>query len=253
MKKEKKYMTKVKESLLDDFLELKLIDPLFNIYVITKFKPISDVEVEKAVVEKLFNFSNTNKLQILSDDKEKNIDLNSFLNKIGFKIQKKKLFYEKFLINHSFNYEDIFEYKSIRDIGEDKFITVFDEATKGDKERDEITGFTYYQAIKEDANKTFSPDRWKVVILKDNIIGMIMPQVFWDIPEEGSVFHIGVLPKYRNKGYGKMLHSKCLELLKNEGVKRYVGSTLEENIAMNKVFEKNDCIKKMTRFFYSLN
>ncbi|MFN8672796.1 MAG: GNAT family N-acetyltransferase [Candidatus Sericytochromatia bacterium] len=234
-------------------LELKLIDPIFNVYKLTKFKFIEYSEVESIIITKLKDFILTNNACLLSDDREPHLKINLFLEKIGFKITKKKILYDKFLEKHNFNYEDIFEYKTISEIGEDKFIEIFDEVTKDDIEREGISASIYYQGIKDDANKTFNPNRWKIVIYNKDIIGVIMPQVFWDLPEEGSIFYIGLIPKYRKKGYGKILHAKGLELLKDEGVKRYIGSTLDNNLGMNKIFELNNCNKVMTRFFYKLD
>lgn len=110
----------------------------------------------------------------------------------------------------------------------------------------------YYKGILQDNNGKPDSEMWLTVFLKNEPIGIIMPHVFQDIKTEGTILFIGLKSQYRNLGYGKILHSKCLEILKQNGVQRYIGSTLETNIAMNAVFQKNNCNYKMTRFFYKL-
>ena len=185
----------------------------------------------------------------MSDSRSFNDLKNQFLEDSGFIIKKQKHFYEKYLAEHVFDYEDIFVYKSIQEIGEPNFLEVFDQVTKDDAERS-VAVELYYQSMKEDAGEKFDQKAWQIVILDNKNIGMIMPQVFYDKPEEGSVFHFGLLPEYRKKQYGRLLHSNCLDFLKKQGVTRYIGSTLIENYAMNKLFEINGCKKTMTRYFY---
>lgn len=236
---------------LNSKVELLKIDPVLNIYILSKIEldEKNKDEILELFSDKILSFGLFNNIEIVSDSREINNVKNKFLERSGFVINKMKGFYEKYLELHKFNYDDIFDYKSIREIGESEFLEVFKKVTEDDPER-EVDFRLYYKSMFDDAEDKFNEDWWKVVFLKSQIIGIIMPQVFPDKIEEGSIFYIGFIPEYRNKGYGKILHSKGLEFLKNQGVIRYIGSTLENNNAMNKVFELNECKQIMTRYFY---
>lgn len=232
----------------DSFIELFKIDDLFNTHIVKKISILNDIDFN-ILSEQVSNFVNTNNIEIMSDDREIYNLHNKFLDS-NFKVYKRKFFYEKYLENHNFSYIDIFEYKSIKEIGENNFLEIFREVTIDDLERPEINFKDDYYSMCEDAGDKFDPDFWKIVYYKNKEIGIIMPQIFPDKTEEGTIFYFGLIKEYRNKGFGKILHSKCLSLLKEKNVRRYVGSTLDINYSMNKVFINNNCNKTMTRFFY---
>jgi hypothetical protein len=48
---------------------------------------------------------------------------------------------------------------------------------------------------------------------------------------------IGIVPGYRHKGLGKILHAKGLEILSRQVAIEYIGSTELENAAMIRIFE----------------
>ncbi len=58
---------------------------------------------------------------------------------------------------------------------------------------------------------------------------------------------IGIVPGYRQRGLGKVLHAKGLEILSKQGATEYVGSTDLENPAMIRIFESNGCENIGTR------
>ena len=73
-----------------------------------------------------------------------------------------------------------------------------------------------------------------------------MPYIHPENPYIGSLLNFGVKPEFRGKGYGSIIHSKGLELLKEMGAKKYIGSTKPTNYAMLRVFEINGCRKIKT-------
>ena len=99
------------------------------------------------------------------------------------------------------------------------------------------------------AGELHDPSIWRLAQGGDEVVGLIMPNRYPDAPEEGTVSYIGVLPAHRGKGWGWRLHAAALHLLAAAGAKRYIGSTDVRNVAMRRVFERNDCRELGVRVF----
>jgi ribosomal protein S18 acetylase RimI-like enzyme len=69
------------------------------------------------------------------------------------------------------------------------------------------------------------------------------------------IAYMGVLPEFRNKSFGKWLHRKGFEMMKEQGGTLYHGGTTSTNYAMIKLFENHGCelYCKMEEFELSLN
>jgi ribosomal protein S18 acetylase RimI-like enzyme len=100
---------------------------------------------------------------------------------------------------------------------------------------DKLTGWT------EHADEALNLKNWLLAYRDGKLAGAVFAQRYFDKPEEGSIFFIGLTPEFRGKGLAKILHAKGLELLSNEGCTGYVGSTDIQNTAMIAVFKANDC------------
>jgi hypothetical protein len=72
-------------------------------------------------------------------------------------------------------------------------------------------------------------------------VGLIVPQRFPDVPHGGTIMTIGVLPNFRRKGLGKIVHAKDLEFRSAQVGIDYIGSTDIINVAMINVFKTNGC------------
>lgn len=57
----------------------------------------------------------------------------------------------------------------------------------------------------------------------------------------GTLTYLGIIPKFRGRDLGKVLHKHGLDCLYAQGARDYHGGTLEENRAMQKVFVINGC------------
>jgi GNAT superfamily N-acetyltransferase len=77
-----------------------------------------------------------------------------------------------------------------------------------------------------------------------------LPPLFSIRKEVGTLLNIALLPEERGKGYGRIIHSRGLMILKEMGLKTYIGSTETNNYAMLKVFKLNKCRKSMIQHFY---
>jgi hypothetical protein len=150
--------------------------------------------------------------------------------------------FKRNLTKFKFCYQDPFEYKSIKETGLKDFFEVFKKSAENpikNFEKFKIYVNKMITLIKD----TYDIGNWKIILLNKKPIGILMPHVFKENPELGVILNIGLLKNERGKGYGKIIHARGLELLKNMGAKRYKGSTGINNTAMLKVFKANGCRK----------
>jgi len=139
---------------------------------------------------------------------------------------------------------------SLAELGEDRFLSYLIEAATDDPEASAATSPEQeYQELLAHAGEAFDPHAWGVVFLGEQAVGVLLPQVFFDKPSEGTLSYLGVMPDFRGKGYGALLHQWGLHLLAQQGVTRYIGSTGHKNIAMQRVFERNGCRRLAARYF----
>ncbi|RPI14628.1 MAG: hypothetical protein EHM58_15985 [Ignavibacteriae bacterium] len=220
-------------------------------------------EKNKKIINELrkrfFEFAKREKCIIQSEDSERDMPQSNFLIDCGFKIKYSKICFVKNLINHTFPYDDIFQYRSINDTGIEKFFEVF-RASCADPIRT-LSGFKRYikRMIKE-YNCGDDIDNWKSVFLKERPVGIIMPfkiltvmaPKFTTRRKVGTLLNIALLPKERGKGYGRIIHSRGLMILKDMDLKTYLGSTNTDNYAMLKVFKINKCRKELIQNFYHI-
>ncbi len=101
------------------------------------------------------------------------------------------------------------------------------------------------------AASAFDPEAWKLALLDGHVAGMVLPQLYFDAPEQGSIFNIGLVPEYRGRGLGRLLHARGLHDLKHLGATRYVGSTDILNVPMRRIFAANGCTEKGVRRIYN--
>lgn len=220
---------------------------LFTIKEIT----VNNDNTNKLFSDHLYNYFSKEKIEINSNNKQK---FNYYLEESGFIISKQKIFVEKNLENYLFPYENIFTYKSLVQTGKDYFIQVMTEASTGDpfenmENRDPDEDF---QELIDYAGNKYNPENWKIAFLENEIIGVILPQAFADRKNEGSIFYLGVVPDFRGKGFGKILHSKALIDLKEIGIDHYKGSTDSRNKPMIKIFQENQCLQSGLQIIYSV-
>jgi RimJ/RimL family protein N-acetyltransferase len=150
--------------------------------------------------------------------------------------------FKKNLVNFRFHRKDPFNYKSVNEAGQKIFFKVFKESAENPIRQ--FSRFKKYLGIIIKLTfKTYDIENWKIVLLNNKPIGIIMPHIFPENPELGTILNIGLIPNVRGKGYGRIIHAKGLELLKKMGAKKYMGSTDMNNHAMLRVFKSNGCRK----------
>ncbi|MDP4199854.1 MAG: GNAT family N-acetyltransferase [Bacteroidota bacterium] len=128
-------------------------------------------------------------------------------------------------------YSDPFEYRSILDF---KPIEI-------DRILSAVGGSRGPTLLELHAGEAYDPRHWFISMLDDEPAGVVFPQIYEDVGDLGSIFHVGILPKFQGLGYGKIIHAHGLESLRALGAKKYVGSTPPDNIPMQRVFRANGC------------
>lgn len=156
-----------------------------------------------------------------------------------------KQYARRSLSDFMFNYEDPFSYQSMFDLGQDSFVKALVEVSTDSLGRDVRSYLQNPEAAIESmiefAHTSFDPKAWKLAYVDGELAVMILPTFYWDAPEEGSLFHFGLTPKFRGKGFSVILHARGLLELKKMKLLRYVGSTDINNLGMIRVFIKNGC------------
>lgn len=154
-----------------------------------------------------------------------------------------KQYARRSLVGYRSPYADPFTYKSILELQQEIVIEVLETVESGSLGRDfgDENPLANFSKLVEFAGTAYDPTNWLVAYDGAIPIGVVFAQRYWDKKEEGSLFVVGLVPEYRGKGFGRVLHAKGLELLANEGVTSYVGSADVQNVPMIHVFETNGC------------
>ena len=220
-------------------------------YEFQKFKVIDNEQsgFRKIAGNKLKTYCKANSIILSTDVRDYDNPIISFLEHTGFLVKFVKILYQKNLNEHEIKYKDLFSYHPISEIGLTDFLNIF-EKTKESKEEAPGETETTFNELLEYAGDKYDPSNWKAVKLGDKYMGVILPVLYADKEKWGTVFHIGLLPEERNKGYGRILHAKSLDMLKKQGVLKYIGSTNIYNKPMIRVFELNGCKEWFKRKFY---
>jgi GNAT superfamily N-acetyltransferase len=191
-------------------------------------------------------------IEVLSWDRTDSAHINAALERAGFVVKKEKVFVEKNIEGLTAFREDPFTYRSLEEVGQARFLEVMAPAAEGDPfedagARDPEREFGELVSFAGDA---FDPTWWRVAYLDEDPIGVVLPQNFSGKRHEGTLFYVAVLPEFRGRGYGKVLHASGLAFLAARGVTRYIGSTDARNYPMIAVFRANECEQTGRQLFY---
>lgn len=88
----------------------------------------------------------------------------------------------------------------------------------------------------------YEKEWWELAYYNGEIVGLIQPVVFKGCEKnglmEGTVHYIGIIPKFRGKGFINDLLLRATRVLQDIGVWRIFSDTDVENIPMRNAFEK---------------
>jgi hypothetical protein len=226
---------------------IKLINQDDKLYRI-RFFNIDDLssEEQENFLSDFVRYSKENKFEFIT---EENTETDSWLKKLNFQVYRTKLLYKKDLTENVQTNSKL-NYKSIAEVSLPTFLKTFEEVVQDDEERGTQTEKEYFVSIQALAEEKYDEKNWDLVFEEEKPIGVLMPQVFPDAENEGTMFYLGLTKENRGKGYGKEIHVEGLNRLYKRGVTDYIGSTLKSNVSMNKVFEANKCELETTQNFY---
>lgn len=223
-------------------MELIIDDPeqvfLFNPIVKGKDTPsvfkhllCKGIEAAQSLdVQKIFSLihESNDKLEIIQ----------AVLSKLKFNLGLKKVLYQRKPIPLFVYKSDLhLVYKSLKEVGEEDFVKMLAKIYQPDIfESDPKKCFL---GLKRGAVKTrrFYPEDWEVAYIENQAVGVTMPQLHDEKGEQGSNFYLGVVPKARDKGIGKILQQKAVETLIKRGAKGIIGSTDIKNTPMIRIFK----------------
>jgi len=95
------------------------------------------------------------------------------------------------------------------------------------------------------------PDWWRLLCFRDEPVGFVLPVTYDEMDRaglvEGTIFHVGVIPEFRGRGFGRLLLREAARVLMNGGVRRIFCDTDETNAPMIHLFESEGWGRLPTR------
>ncbi len=153
-----------------------------------------------------------------------------------------KRYARRSVVGYKSPYADPFTYRSTAESERREILAILGRVIEGSLSREwNASVESKYESMVEFANVAYDPKYWMVAYDDDVPAGLVFAQRYFDVPNKGSLFIVGLVPEYRGQGFGRVLHAKGLELLAEMGVENYVGSTDLANAPMLRVFEANGC------------
>ena len=84
------------------------------------------------------------------------------------------------------------------------------------------------------------PDWWRLLCYRGEPVGFVLPVTYHTksgVGLEGTIFHMGVVPDYRGRGFGHLLLREAVRVLMRHDVRRIFCDTDEDNTPMIHLFE----------------
>ena len=186
---------------------------------------------------------------VLSFDRD--ADWNAMLEGAGYREHRRKAFVERDLTTLE-EFEIPFEWEPLSRVGDANMLAVLDRAAAGDpfNEGEPRDPQREWDELIDYAGKMLDRDLWRIALLDGEPVGVVLPQAFDEDPPRGTLAYVAVLPRWRGKGLGRLLHRSGLQLLAEAGVKNYVGSSDVRNVPMLKTFAHNGCETVSTQIYY---
>jgi ribosomal protein S18 acetylase RimI-like enzyme len=175
-------------------------------------------------------------------------DFQRLLEEEGFQVRERKLYVERELDGFQSEGADPFTYLSLAEAGESAFVNILaglEPAEPGTASQ--ALARTGFQELLDLAGSALDRTGWFLVLRHGEPVGLVLPQLFPDSPAEGTLYWIGLLPGWRGRGWGRVLHARGLELLLGRGARRYIGSTPLDNLPMRRIFQLNGCRERGVR------
>ena len=86
-------------------------------------------------------------------------------------------------------------------------------------------------------DKIYYPEDWELVLIEKEPVGVVLPAYLDEQKDDAGNLYVGVVPKMRRQGLGRMLHYRGLVTISKRGVRNYLSSCDCLNLPMVKIFE----------------
>lgn len=229
-----------------------VIEDIGAVYATNHFENILK-EVKKYVKEKDIQSVSI----VLNEEEASHTEYRDILYAFGYQKKEVQYFYKRDLSTlKEIEHEESIEIKSIEQTTTAKFKAIWKEASFGSLNAPNASSALSIEKEFEGMKSELGPDYIKSCLIAfngENPIGVTMPQIEPGTINEGRLFYFGIVPGYRNKGWGAYLHKLSLQLLKNMGATYYIGATGHKNIPMQRIFQVNDCQLFEKRYTYRLS
>lgn len=181
--------------------------------------------------------------QAIAWERPEQDDYFGLLERCGFALFMRKPFVKRQLAGYRLEQLDPLSYRSLEEVGYETFAEALARISEGSLSEDMIglDSRADLEESVEEAGTCFDPRAWKLGFKGDDLVGAMLPQRFPDLPRQGTVLKIGIVPHWRGRGFGTVMHAAALGILSGQGVEEYVGSTGASNLPMLRIFERNAC------------
>lgn len=239
----------------------KVLDGTPHYFVIEELGDVSSVEHFKTIlcdVKKYVHEKGIPSVSIVLNEKEAlQTEYPSVLRSFGYQKQGTQFFYKRNLSAlKEYEGNRLIEIESLEQATPDLFKKLWREASSGSLNASNASSSLSIEREFEGMKSEIGPDYVKscLIVRYNKIpIGVTMPHIEPGTFDEGHLFYFGIIPSYRNQGWGKALHNLSLQLLKYMGAAYYIGATGHKNIPMQRILQANGCQLYESRYTYRLN
>lgn len=238
----------------------KILDGTPNYLVIEEVGEIDSLKHFEEVLYEMKGYIGEKEIQsvsiVLNEKEAGYTQYTSLLEEFSFQKQEIQYFYKRELTSlEILEMKASLEIKSLEETTSDVFIKAWTEASAGSLNAS--TPFSSLSVEKEfEGMKSELGSDYKknclVIFYENRPIGVTIPQIEQGTINEGRLFYFGIIPSFRNKGWGVYLHKLSLHLLQKMGATYYIGATGQNNIPMQRIFQANDCELIERKFIYRL-
>ncbi len=178
-------------------------------------------------------------------------EVTEILQKVGFSLFQTKL---KFILKNKKEITNShFVFKSINDVGKNKFAKILQKISAESLDGEDIefhhkygskqASLKYFEELK---SQNFIPDLWELAFYKDSLVGLIISQI--EDENTGSISYIGIIPEMRGKKFIDKLIWHSITKFSNK--KRIIAETDVNNNPMIYAFLRNGFVVYDTTFLF---
>lgn len=239
----------VQDGLSQGHLLIRQLEP--KLWQVQEWKaPEHSAECMSEIIRALRALGLAEQAQFLSNNL--NTPVNNLLEQAGWHVAKQKALVERSLLQPLPEVHVAFQWRSLEEVGSAEFIRVLLSASQGDPFQTSTpqTAEQDFAALVEYAGTRFDPSRWFIAAQDGQEVGVVLPQVYADRSDTGTLFYLGVCPEFRGRGLGRALHAEGLKQLQARGAANYQGSTDLRNEGMRRIFALNGCTEVRQQWFY---